>query len=44
MKNILIGTKNNDKYKIVSYLLEKICFPKEDNFKIFSLKDTNMMD
>ena len=39
MKNILIATKNEDKYKIVFYLLEKICFPKASNYKFFSLND-----
>ena len=39
MKNILIATKNNDKYNIVSYLLEKICFPKTNNYKFYSLND-----
>ena len=41
MKNILIATKNNDKYKIVHYLLEKLCFPKNKNFQYFSLNDIN---
>ena len=39
MKNILIATKNEDKYKIVFYLLEKICFPKTANYKFYSLTD-----
>ena len=39
MKNILIATKNEDKYKIVYYLLEKICFPKAANYQFFSLTD-----
>ena len=41
MKNILIATKNKDKYKAVHYLLEKICFQEQNNYKFFSLNDIN---
>ena len=41
MKNILIATKNKDKYKIAHYLLEKLCFPKLNNYQYFSLNDIN---
>ena len=41
MKNILIATKNKDKFKVVHYLLEKICFPKSDNYVFYSLNDIN---
>ena len=41
MKNILIATKNKDKYKVVHYLLEKICFQEQNNYKFFSLNDIN---